>query len=252
MKLELLQDFMLTGKKLAQTIIINKNESFKNNAEITSKMEKKVQVLPNESSKEENKHFLYPKQKDALFWCFYIMKNGQESYEMLENINIITEKKIKIEYVELLRKNKQLIKSAKIAPLVNIENYLVNESKIDIKTFLALCIVEKIELLYIHKNTFFLLSEKDIDDLGELHVLKQRDNPANFGVFLNESEEKIKDYITNFYRVENMAKPLKAPSGYKVSEIVDIAKKLGIEIINKETNKQKTKNEIYELVVQYF
>ena len=39
-----------------------------------------------------------PKQKDSLFWCFYILKYGETNYEMLENINIVLEKKLKMEY----------------------------------------------------------------------------------------------------------------------------------------------------------
>ena len=54
------------------------------------------------------------------------------------------------------------------------------------------------------------------------------------------------------YNIENMSKPIKALSSYKVSELVDIAKKLGIETLNKTTNKQKNKNEIYESLIQYF
>ena len=56
-----------------------------------------------------------PLEKDALFWCFYIMRNGDTSYEMLEHKNIIVEKKLKIEYVEKIRKEKQTVKTYKFA-----------------------------------------------------------------------------------------------------------------------------------------
>jgi hypothetical protein len=40
-------------------------------------------------------------------------------------------------------------------------------------------------------------------------------------------------------------------SGYKLSELVQICEKLGIDIINKETNKSKGKKELYEAIIQY-
>jgi len=243
MNINALYDFMLTEKKMMESIICERPRALERKKPVPlSKAEPKTEP--------EKTKFIYPTQKDTLFWCFYIMKHGYESYEMLGNINLIIEKKIKIDYVELLRKNKHMIKTAKIAPLVHIENYLVNEPKIDIKTFLALCIIEKQELLYLQKNTYFLLSEKDTDDLGDLHIIRQ--TGTTFGVILNEKEAKIKHYIDAFFRIENMAKPIKAPSAYKVGDLLDIAKKIGIEVINSETNKQQTKNELYEQIVQYF
>ena len=50
-----------------------------------------------------------PREKDSLFWCFYIMKNGQTAYDMLEHRNFIVEKKLKIEYVEKMRTDKEQI-----------------------------------------------------------------------------------------------------------------------------------------------
>ena len=41
-----------------------------------------------------------PIEKDTLFWCFYIMKHGDLQYEMLDNKNIVVEKRNKIEYID--------------------------------------------------------------------------------------------------------------------------------------------------------
>jgi hypothetical protein len=94
-------------------------------------------------------------------------------------------------------------------------------------------------------------------DFESFHLVKRTDDTMNFGIFLNDSEinekdNKIKHYVETFYQIENMSKPVKGLSSYKVSELADIAKKLGIETTNHTTNKQKTKNEIYELIIQYF
>ena len=41
---------------------------------------------------------------------------------MLENINIVLEKKLKIEYFEKIRNEKQVVKSHKFATLTHLEN----------------------------------------------------------------------------------------------------------------------------------
>jgi hypothetical protein len=100
--------------------------------------------------KKDINHIFYPKQKDPLFWSFYIMVHGDLAYELIQPINLVSEKKIKIEYIEKIRLNKALLKQHKYATLSHIENQLLNEQRIDIKTFFSLCVLEKM-------NVFFFL-----------------------------------------------------------------------------------------------
>jgi hypothetical protein len=41
-------------------------------------------------------------------------------------------------------------------------------------------------------------------------------------------------------------------SSYKTSDLVNICQKLAIETINKDTNKLKSKKDLYEGIIQYF
>jgi hypothetical protein len=47
-----------------------------------------------------------------------------------------------------------------------------------------------------------------------------------------------------------MDKPIKTITYYKVSDLVDMCEKLSIEIINTTTKKNKSKKELYELIIQ--
>ena len=47
---------------------------------------------------------------------------------------------------------------------------------------------------------------------------------------------------------ESIQKPIKAESAYTVKDLLDICSKLGIELNNNETNKRKTKKELYESI----
>ena len=247
-----LQDYMLNEDRIAYSI---KN---KNNFIIDKIVTDKIVT---DNCKQENKvkiqnDLFFPREKDSLFWCFYIMKNGEANYEMIDFKNLIIEKKIKIEYVEKLRKEKQLLKTYKFATLTHIENQLANEQKIDINTFLILCVLENLNVIYVNKNTYFELL---MNDTNAIHLIKKKgaveknNYITNYGYKIeNKESEEIMGYKNNLYRIENIDKPIKAISAYKVQDLIDFCIKLSIETINNETKKNKNKNELYESLIQYF
>lgn len=230
-----LQDYMLDEsnirKSLEMKMTINK-ETFK------SKNEDK-NIKPKTS-------IFVPREKDTLFWCFYIMKHGDTKYEMLEHKNILTEKKIKIEYVEKIRKEKQTVKTYKFATLTHIENNLANENYLDIKTFLTLCAIENLNILFVKNKTYYELL---MNDSNELHIVYLLQN-EKYGYEINPTNaEQIKSTL---YKLDNIDKPIKSMTGYKISELVEICEKLAIDTVNKETNKAKCKKDLYETIIQYF
>jgi hypothetical protein len=186
-------------------------------------------------------------QRDTLFWCFYILKYGENNYEMLDNINIVLEKKLKIDYVEKIRKEKQIVKSYKFATLTHLENKLANEEKIDLNTFFTLCVIENINVLYICKKIYFELLMND----DKIHIIHCLDNYSKYG-YEGIEQSKIELYRSKLFEVDNFEKPVKSISSYKVSELVEFCTKLGIEIYDKNTNKNKSKKDLYELLIQYF
>jgi hypothetical protein len=200
-----------------------------------------------------------PVEKDKLFWCFFVMKYGFVEYEKLrididknESINMVIEKKLKIDYVNKLRENKILIKKHKIASLTDIENYLVNESIIDIKTFLILCILEEVSILYIKKKAYYELSfvTSDVESNKQNVIICH--TPFKYTYEFEKNQTDIKKYKDELYKLDNIDKPVKAFSAYKLGELVEICNKLSIEIINTSTQKKKTKQELYESILQYF
>lgn len=115
-----------------------------------------------------NKHIIRPEPTwDTLFWCFYILKHGYSKYEtLLQSLTIISEKQIKIEYIQQIRLNKSLIKTLKHKPGFHYEDQLANANKIDIYTFFVLCHLENINITYIVNRSFYItydLEESYID-----------------------------------------------------------------------------------------
>jgi hypothetical protein len=189
-----------------------------------------------------NNIFFNPNLKDTLFWCLFFIKNSM----VPDNINLVVEKKYKIEYIEKIRKNKQLLKSLKLSSLSAIENKLVNENIINIETFLLLCALENINILYVSNKTYYESILNDADD--DIHIIIRNKTKYSYNGCL-------KDDIVNFrktlYKIENIKKPLLSVSSYKSSELIDICNKLNINTLNNETNKVKTKQLLYETISQY-
>ena len=158
----------------------------------------------------------------------------------------ITEKKHKIEYVERIRKEKQIVKTYKFATLTHIENNLANEIQLDIKTFLTLCTIENLNVLFVKNKTYYELLMNDSNNLYIVYLLQNN----KYGYEINPiNAQQIK---TTFYKLDNIDKPIKSITGYKLLELVEICEKLAIDIVNKETNKNKCKKDLYEAIIQYF
>jgi hypothetical protein len=235
------QDYMFSNTNICKSLECRVHEQFNN-----KKKKQQVDNLEN-----INKNIFIPSDSDTLFWCLYIIKNGLSNYSQLTNRNLIVEKKFKIEYVERLRKEKQLIKQYKFDTLTNIENSLANENRIDINTFLTLCVVGCLNIFFIKKNTYF---ELNMNDSNKIYIIKYISEKDKYG-FEETNKDNLNDFREKFYKLDNMSKPIKSLSSYKTQELVDICNKLGIETtINSENNitKNKNKKDLYESIIKYF
>jgi hypothetical protein len=194
-----------------------------------------------------------PREQDSLFWCYYIIKYGDVQYEMMQNRNTVTTKQLKIDLVSKIRENKPIVKTYKFDTITNLESNLANDNNISIKTIMTLFAIENINIIFISKKTYYELLTNDSD---ATYIIREIDNSQlkynkQYGYEI-ATEELLNDIRTNLYKVDSLDKPIKSLSAYKVSELIEIANKLAIEIVNKQTGKNKTKNELYESIIQYF
>jgi hypothetical protein len=257
--LETLQPFMFNNDRFDDKHIHNKTQNGCNDG--TNSTEFSVNVAYDPIHDQPIPSSFCPKEKDKLFWCFFIMKHGFVEYEKLrldidkhESINMVVEKKLKIEYVDKLRENKAIIKKYKIAPLSDVENYLVNENMIDVNTFLILCILEELSVLYLRKNTYYELSFVNSDTespSNKQHVIVCH-SPFKYTYESEKTPAEIETYKNTYYKLDQIDKPVKGFSSYKLPELVDICNKLSLDVVNQSTLKKKTKQELYETIIQYF
>jgi len=197
-----------------------------------------------------------PNQEDSLFWCYYIIKNGDIKYETLNYKNSLVAKQHKIDIVSSIRKNKDIVKMYKFDTISNLESNLANDNKMSPKTFLTLCAIENINVVYVNKKTYYELLTNDTNIVYIVHDLASTSpSPSKYYHkygFELATEESLNMIRTTLYKLDHIDKPIKAASAYKVQDLQNICNKLGIEIMNKVSGKKKTKNDLYESLIQYF
>jgi hypothetical protein len=249
-----LQDYMLTGKVLARTFY---QQSATSDSELTRKKEEAKSVLKliqkKEKEKEKEKEpdkFFYPREKDQLFWCFFIIQNGFEKYEYPDATSFVNEKTTKFKLIEHMRNNKQQLKSKKIKNIKeDVEDELANKQTIGMKTFIALCISHNINIMYIHKRKCFEIVFDDQMQTHVVHCVNNSDSSAcKYCCEQNVSKEQLEKYRTEYFNWESFDKPLKAMSSYKLDELAELAKKMGLSENGIDLSK-KTKKELYEMLV---
>ena len=227
--------------KVIKSNIVNKPNN------IDSKNERKY------GNNQPNKYSLFiPKEEDTLFWCYYIIFSGESSYEMMNVKNSLLAKQIKINYIDKIRKNKQTIKIYKFDTITNIENNLANENNININSVMTLCAIDKINIIFIRKNTYYELLMNDTEPIYIIRETEYKTKYCKKYGFEIADSTILEQIRTTLYKVETLNKPIKSLSSYKVQELIDICNKLGIEIKQIDTGKNKSKNELYESLIQYF
>jgi hypothetical protein len=193
-----------------------------------------------------------PKEQDTLFWCYYIILNGEGIYEMLNVKNSLIAKQMKINYVSKIRENKQIIKTHKFDSITSIENNLANDNNISIKTIMSLCAIDKTNVIFVSRKSYFELL---MNDTGPIYIIREVEFQSKYNKkygFEIANINSLEIIRTTLYKIDNLDKPIKSLSSYKVKDLTDICVKLGIGITNPETGKQMTKNELYETIIQYF
>ena len=182
-----------------------------------------------------------PKFDDTLFWCYYIMKYGLSQYTMISH-NFKEEQKIKIEAVELIREKREKLKRGKFKR-IKTENDLVYKKKMSVRTFLCLCYMHDMNVFIIDDNKYM---ERVIYDQANITVIKRENE--RYGIYSCD-KDKIQSFREIFWKVDDMAKPLKKFSNYKAKELRNICKKLNINIYNEKKGIFNMKK-LYELITQ--
>ena len=200
--------------------------------------------------------FYLTRDKDKLFWAFYIMLNGEDAYKYLKT-KFVTEKEIKIGAVEKMRKLPNVFKQHKLNK-VRIENELSGDVPLTLEGFYGLCIIYNMSAIFMKKNCYcelYGLGDSSVTHLIEevegglgIHVFKTKEASLEFAKRVRESK----------WKMENVLTPIKSISSYTHAELLEIYNK--VTSMNKEATtsgfvetfkEKKTKQFLYDRICEY-
>jgi hypothetical protein len=246
--LQNLHDYMFDENNMQHSLKmkININKEFKD------LKEKSIKTLSANKDLEQPATIFIPVEQDSLFWCYFIIKNGDIAYETIYSKNDLVAKQLKIDLVNLVRKNKDIVKMYKLDTIISIESNLANDNFLNSKTFLTLCAIENVNVIYVSKKTYFELMMNDTDIVYIVYEKPSKSKYYNKYGYELGNKMKIEHIKNTLYKVDKIDKPIRALSYYKVEELVSICSKLAIETTNLNTGKTKSKKDLYESIIQYF
>ena len=202
--------------------------------------------------------FYPPKPDDSLLWCAYVMLNGIEKFETIDNY--YTEgNTFKYQVVGDIRSKKTLLKPHKLT-LSKIEDTLVNKPFINVEAFYAIALSYNLSVCIIQERKIFEIGRCN-DDSKTFVIEKKK---GKYGVYLFSDsvtghKQSALDYVRdNYWSMENISSPIRPLSAYKLPDLVDICKRLMIPISHQKPGeygsigieKRKTKGELYEAIIQ--
>lgn len=189
-----------------------------------------------------------PTQQDTLFWCIYIANHGYAEYLQITRNYGVKELEIKKQVADHIQKNpnkmKQVnIKITKIMIQEILSELLTSQKETSLLCLYSLVVFYTMNVILVDPTDRFMvefISDKTAE--SPTFVLYK----DTYGKYKLNTQpltlDQISELRTKMTGLENYTKPLKAVSQYKLSELEDLAKKIGI---YNETKKYK-KNGLYE------
>jgi hypothetical protein len=213
-------------------------------AEAEAEVEAEVEV---EAVLPKNELFT-PYNKDKLFWCFFIILKGHEVYELNRSNAFTIEKEMKINAVEKLISIKDKLKELKLKR-TELEDEFVNKQVISVKGLTALCLIYDISITYIFGRKFCEINptveNKHVENKHIIIQNAKKEDSLQYGNNFDNKDE--------YWFIENIQKPLNAPSAYTIKDLQTICERLQIDInttVNEKT-KLKNKKQLYEEILQH-
>lgn len=227
---ELLQEYVVRlppviTQPLAESPVIKleKQETQIYKKQLEEKQEEK-QETHNDNANSNSYLFYVTRDKDKLFWAFYIMLNGEDAYKYLKT-KFVTEKEIKIGAVEKMRKLPNVFKQHKLNK-VRIENELSGDIPLTLEGFYGLCIIYNVSAIFMKKNCYCELY--GIGDSLVTHLVEEVEGGLGIHVFKSKeaSIEFAKQVRESKWKMENVLTPIKSISSYTHAELLEIYNKV--------------------------
>jgi hypothetical protein len=195
---------------------------------------------------------------DSLLWIIYIIINGPEKFETVEN-HYTESNQFKFELVELVRKHKPILKANKIK-LSGLEESLVHKPFINLETLEAVALCKNISVCIVQGRKYYEVANGSGGSGGSVFIIEKIKGKYVLYAGPPQMTAEYLNYIRkNYWFMESISAPIRPMSAYKLQDLVDISVKLNLPIANRipgkfgsmGTEKRKTKPELYEAICKY-
>ena len=195
-----------------------------------------------------------PKQTDTLFWCLYIAIFGYNDYLEVSRNYGVKELDIKKQIADFLQScpsafKQTNVKVTKVAIQEIRSDLLTSQKETSIPCLLAMIVKYKINVILVDpSDKFYLEYYSDTTSDDSIFIL-QKDT---FGKYKLQIEPVTKEILDTWKEertaLESYLKPLRAISLYKITELEELARKIGILDDKKRYKKMELYNDISEVL----
>jgi hypothetical protein len=226
--------------------------------QINRKQEKQEKQEKHNNNDDVSSYLFYiTRDKDKLFWAFYIMLHGEDAYKYLKT-KFVTEKEIKIGAVEKMRKLPNVFKQHKLNK-VRVENELSGDIPLTLEGFYGLCIIHNLSAIFMKKNCYCELY--GLGDSSVTHIIEEVE--GGLGIHVYKTKAASLDYAKQVreskWKMENVLTPIKSISSYTHAELLEIYNKVTSSCMknNKDTSysepfkEKKTKQFLYDRICEF-
>ena len=184
----------------------------------------KKTIITTKPKKNISDNFFTPSElyDDSLFWCWVIFSEGMSSYIFSENYKFKVKNEKILLLVEKLRKFKDILKQYKIK-ISDVENNLLYEKTISINSMHAILLVHSNNFIYISDTLYY--ESTNFYDNKTCIIYKSKDR---YSLYTSDTIPDLNKYKSTRLVIDKLNKPIYCMSHYKLSEIKEICKKLGI------------------------
>jgi hypothetical protein len=189
-----------------------------------------------------------PSQRDTLFWCLFIVNFGFGEYTEVDRNYGVKELEVKKQIGEYITANPHKMKSTNVkitkAGIQEILSELLTSQKdTSMNCLMALLVFYNINLIMVNSTELLMLEFKADKDAELPTYVVYKDTYNKYSTKIEPlTKEEIIEMKNKMICLESYLKPLKAISNYKLEELEDLAKKMGIF----ENNKKYKKTDLYQ------
>lgn len=182
----------------------------------------------------KSEYLFCPNEKDKLFWCFFIIKNGYAEYEMLKSNQsmILKETQEKIQNVERLRTS-----PVKLKGFSTIEIDIM-EQQTSVKVIEFLSHLEKVNICLVFPKSYYEITGDPSSSVINMIMMDR------FQVDVNVSEEKWKKVKEGRLKRTDIHRMIKPISCYKLADLHLLCNQLNIDV------EKKKKSELYDILLK--